>query len=237
MRILCISDIHGNFPALNAVHERESGNWDLVLNAGDSLVYAPFANQTLNWLKQSQAISIRGNTDRKVIRLLKDKPFNKPSHPEKRIMYTHTAANLTPENQQYLLGLKKCRQLKLLGWKIGLYHGSPADPEEFLFADTPDSRLAELAASSKEHIILCGHSHTPFHRLVGGVHFINPGSVGRMFDGSPKASYAMVHLQPDQINIYFHRIPYPVEEVTQAILDAKLPKIYTQMYSVGRKLN
>ena len=46
-------------------------NFDLILNGGDSLVYGPFPNQTIDWLRTHGALSILGNTDRHVITLVK----------------------------------------------------------------------------------------------------------------------------------------------------------------------
>ena len=53
MRILIISDIHANFPALIALNKHlPISSFDLILNAGDSVVFAPFPNETLDWLQQ-----------------------------------------------------------------------------------------------------------------------------------------------------------------------------------------
>ena len=52
MRILLVSDIHANFVALEAVASLfPPQNFDLVLNGGDSLVYGPFPNETIDWLR------------------------------------------------------------------------------------------------------------------------------------------------------------------------------------------
>jgi putative phosphoesterase len=115
-RILLLSDIHGNFPALQAVADQAgSEHFDYIVNCGDCTVYAPFANQVMEWLHNSNAVSIRGNTDDKVIRLLKGKNFKKPGKAEKRIMYTHTAENLTQANRTRLLKLKK-KEKNQDGW-------------------------------------------------------------------------------------------------------------------------
>jgi hypothetical protein len=71
-----------------------------IFNCGDTLVYAPFPNETIDWLRRRAVFSIRGNTDDKVIKLLKGKSFRKPSKPEKRIMYTSTAAASCPGKQR-----------------------------------------------------------------------------------------------------------------------------------------
>jgi putative phosphoesterase len=247
MRLLIISDIHGNYPALNAVSKKlPPESFETIINSGDSLVYAPFPNETINWLRDHQAISILGNTDKKVIKLLRGKNFKKPGKIEKRVMYTSTADRLSLTNQKYLLGLKKSHLLKvhpaaqeqeLQRVRIGIYHGSPAAPHEFLFSDTSDARFQELADASECDVIITGHSHTPYHKYISGIHFINPGSLGRMFDGDPSASCATIELSAAGVLVEHYRISYNVEEVNEVLRQQKLPQIYCEMYRQGKKLN
>lgn len=237
-RILLLSDIHANFPALAAIDRQlDASAFDLILNCGDATVFAPFPNETLDWLRSKRAVSILGNTDRKVLKLLRGKTFAKPKKPDKRIMYTWTAEQLTPENRPYLAALPGKKILEPEGRRAGIFHGSPADDDEFLFQDTPARRFQELAQTAACDIVFCGHSHTPFHKVSEGVHFINPGSAGRMFDGSPHASCAVVELWPDRLHVDFHRFPYPVEQVIAGLRAHGLPPIYEEMYRTGRKLN
>lgn len=238
MKILLISDIHGNYPALSALAGSfDPTAYDLICNCGDSTVYAPFANETIDWLRHHQVASIRGNTDDKVIKLLKGKTFKKPGKSEKRIMYTSTAEILSAKNRSYLLGLKKRRIMDLKDITLGLYHGSPADHDEFLFNTTPDKRFASLAAQTKCDIIVTGHSHTPYHKHIGGVHFINPGSVGRMFDGNPELSFAELTLAGNKCFVAHHRLPYDIDKVIHGLKINNLPSIYARMYRLGKKLN
>ncbi|WP_456385767.1 metallophosphoesterase family protein [Desulfolithobacter sp.] len=238
MKFLLLSDIHGNFPALEAVAARVSSeHFDGVIHAGDATVYAPFPNETLAWLRDHEAISILGNTDHKVRRLLQGKSFKKPRKAEKRIMYTWTADHLNPENGAYLSGMKQEEILEMEGWRIGVFHGSPASPDEFLFSDTPTLRFQELTRKTDCSIIITGHSHTPYHKKVLGRHFINPGSVGRMFDGDPAASWAMLELDKDTVRVRHFRTRYNVDRVVHALSENLLPPIYGIMYRQGRKLN
>lgn len=247
MRILLISDIHGNFPALRTIASKLSPlHFDHILNCGDSLVYAPFPNETLYWLRENNVISILGNTDRKVIKLLKGKSFRKPGKPEKRIMYTTTAEELTKENRKDLRNLKKSISLDLpleqkSPWgkslTIGLFHGSPADHNEFLFDSTPKARFEEMAATLDVNIVVTGHSHTPYHKVISGIHFINPGSVGRMFDNNPAASCAILEITTDTIQVKHLRISYPVSEVITGLENKQLPEIYCRMFEQASKLN
>ncbi|WP_028579311.1 metallophosphoesterase family protein [Desulfogranum japonicum] len=239
--ILLISDIHGNFPALQAIcTQHPPEQFAHICNTGDCTVYAPYPNQTLDWLRTYQAISIRGNTDDKIIRLLKGQTFKKPGKKEKRIMYTSTAESLTSENSAYLLHLKKKQVLKLGSYSLGLFHGSPADHEEFLFDNTPEKRFQEIASTCKYDIIVTGHSHTPYHKIISGIHFINPGSVGRMFDGNPAASYAVLTIDEQarqKIQVQHFRCHYNTEEVVNELSRMKLPEIYGIMFKQGKKLN
>jgi len=238
MNILLISDIHGNFPALQAVARHLAAErFDMIINCGDSTVYAPFPNQVLDWLQRRNVVTIAGNTDRKVKKLLKGKCFKKPSKQEKRVMYTATASALTTENSLWLRQLKKKAFLKVADRTIGIFHGSPAHADEFLFPDTPQSRFLELASSCPADIVITGHSHTPFYKTVNNTLFINPGSVGRMFDGDPRASCAELFLDENSTSVAHHRIPYPVEEVVRELERQGLPAIYSTMYRVGKKLN
>jgi len=247
IKILLLSDIHGNYPALSSIAERfELSSFKYIVNCGDSLVYAPFANETLQWLQKHKVISILGNTDKKVIKLLKGKSFKKPRKKEKRIMYTSTAEKLNQTNTSYLLSLKKTAQIKIRcsadlpkqkKTKICLFHGSPADPDEFLFDTTPKSRFMQLAEQVRCDVIITGHSHTPYCKTISGTTFINPGSVGRMFDKDPRASCATLDLIDNTISVQHFRISYQIDEVIAGLIKEKLPSIYMKMYKSGEKLN
>ena len=242
-RILLLADIHGNFPALGAVAEAlDPGSFHRIVNCGDSLVYAPFARETIAWLAAHQVVSILGNTDKKVIELLRGKSFKKPRKPEKRIMYTTAAEALGKAEKKWLLGLGESAELlipspeALETMKLGVFHGSPADPDELLFAETPDERFRELAGETDCRIVVTGHSHSPYHKHLAGIHFINPGSVGRMFDGDPRASCAVLEIGTD-VTVTHHRIDYPIDGVVTALRRERLPDIYAAMFRSGRKLN
>ena len=238
MKILLLSDIHANFPALEACVNHFAGvSFDAICNCGDSIVYGPFPNQTLHWLAKNNVYSITGNTDKKIITLLKGKTFKKPKKEEKRVMYTWTAEQLDVPARQHLLSLKKSFTFSLANQDIALFHGSPQHPHEFLFPDTPHLRFKELAADSRFSIIVTGHSHIPYHKIISQTHFINPGSVGRMFDSNPTASCAILTIHNDKIQVQHHRIHYPVEVTIQALKENGLPKIYQSMLQLGQKLN
>ena len=118
-----------------------------------------------------------------------------------------------------------------------MFHGTLDDPDEELFPDAPESRFRELAKDSPYQVHIMGHSHVPYYKIVDGVHFINTGSVGRMFDGDPRASFAILKISSGSIAVEHFRIPYAVEKVVKDLKKNQLPDIYTNMFRIGKKLN
>ena len=238
-KILLLGDIHANYPALKAISKYiKPDRFDWIINTGDFTVYSTFPNETTKWFrKRKQAICILGNTDRKVLRILKGRKLKKPSKEEKRVMYFWTSDHLDPENITYLKTLPEQTDLKIGGLRIGIFHGTLEDPDEELFPSAPESRFRQLARDSTFQVQIMGHSHAPYYKVVDGVHFINPGSVGRMFDGDPRASFAILKVGSGKIEVEHFRIPYAVEKVVRGLKEQKLPNIYVKMFRVGKKLN
>ncbi|MGA9262744.1 MAG: metallophosphoesterase family protein [Desulfobacterales bacterium] len=238
-KVLILGDIHANFPALQAIwrYVREY-RFDRIINTGDFTVYSTFPNETIQWFrKRKNSISILGNTDKRILRILKGKNLKRPKKEEKRIMYYWTAGILLPENVRYLQSLPKQTDLTVGNTRIGVFHGTCEDEDEALFPETPESRFRDLAHGSLFQVHIMGHSHTPYYKIIDGIHFINPGSVGRMFDGDPRTAFAILELSSEGISVEHFRIPYPVEEVITGLKQNRLPDIYTKMYRMGRKLN
>jgi putative phosphoesterase len=238
-KILVLGDIHANFPALQAIYSYvRKYRFDHIVNTGDFTVYSTFPNETIYWFrKRMNSISILGNTDRRILRILEGKTLKRPKKEEKRIMYFWTAETLHPENVQYLKSLPRQADLTVGNTRIGVFHGTCDDEDETLFPETPESRFRELAKGSPFRAHIMGHSHTPYYKLIDGIHFINPGSVGRMFDGDPRTAFAILELSSEEISVEHFRIPYPIEEVITGLKQNRLPDIYAKMYLMGRKLN
>jgi len=238
-RILILGDIHANFPALKAINNNVNmDQFDIILNAGDITVYSTFPNETIQWFrKRKKSLSILGNTDKKVLGILRGEKLRKPSKEEKQIMYFWTSENLFKKNINYLKTLPEQMNFMIEDLSIGVFHGTPDDFEEELLSNTPESRFRELAKNSPYHVNIVGHSHEPFYKIVDGTHFINPGSVGRMFDGDNRASFAILNVYSKKISVEHFRTPYPVKDVIKSLKKHRLPDIYAEMYRKGRKLN
>ena len=238
-KFLVLSDVHANYPALQAIEtfvQRDRFHW--VINAGDLVVYCTFHNETIEWFrKKRNTLCIVGNTDNRVLRILAGRPLDRPRREEKRVMYYWTCETLLPGNARYLQSLPGQRDFTIDGIRIGVSHGTSDDEEESLSPDIPESRFRELARKSTCQVRIMGHSHIPFHKIVDGVHFLNPGSAGRMFDGDPRTSFAILSIHSGKISVEHFRIRYPVEKVIESLKKNRLPDIYRKMVETGKKLN
>lgn len=112
MQILVISDIHGNYPALQAV-ARDCANLPIkyVFNCGDSLVYAPFPNEAIDFhLLRVRPLVFWAIPMRLSCACSVAKTSKNQLKEEKRVMYTRTAAMLSHASQNYICHLKKKRE-------------------------------------------------------------------------------------------------------------------------------
>ena len=238
--ILLLSDVHANYPALKAVGDSlDLDRFDKIINAGDITVYSTFPNETIQWFKDlgQRALSIVGNTDRRILRLLKGKKMKKPKIQEKRIMYEWTCDYISGESIDFLKSLSKKDSFSMGNLDLGVFHGSAAKPNAQVFPTTSLKRFVHLAGIGSCSVHIMGHSHVPFHKVINGIHFINPGSVGRMFDGDPRASYAILQINSGQCRVEHFRVTYDVEAVVRGLRENQLPDIYGEMFRIGRKLN
>lgn len=238
MKIALVSDIHANWPALKAVlaHARERGV-STVWNLGDAVGFNAFPNKVVKRLRKEDIVSVRGNFDRKVLEVKrKTLAWEKTKDPARLFAYDWAFDNLSEKSLKFLDKLPRERMLIVAGKRVLLTHGSPARDDEALTPDTPRDRMRELAAMTKAEIVACGHSHVPFKTKHGKTWFVNPGSVGRPIDGDPRAAYAILHIKPKFVRVYFYRVEYDVERATKAIADENLPERYAQMITQGRRM-
>ena len=82
-------------------------------------------------------------------------------------------------------------------------------------------------------VIAFGHTHKAWHREVGGIHFVNTGSVGRPKDGDWRAGYVVLEVGGGQVGVEFVRLEYDLEEAMQAIRGSDLPDDFAEYLRTG----
>jgi putative phosphoesterase len=225
MRIAIFSDVHANLPALEAVLEHiRSQPFDRVYCLGDLVGYAPFPNEVVERVRREEIPTIMGNYDDGVGFERDDCGCAYREPDEKRRgdqSLTWTKAQVTDDHKAFLRSLKSQIRFEAEGRRILLVHGSPRRINEYLFEDRPVSSFQRLAASSNADVVVYGHTHKPYTKLVDRVLFMNVGSVGKPKDGDWRACYAV--LDPSGPTAEFVRVEYDLARVTAAIRRSDLP--------------
>lgn len=238
MKAAVISDIHGNIKALTAVLEdlKKRGIRD-VYCAGDLVGYAPFPNEVIDLIRAEKIPTVMGNYDDGV-------GFDRPecgcAYPDPRsrelgqLSIDWTKKMVTGENKKFLQTLPARLELKLDDFKVMIVHGSPRKINEYLFADKPEQTLKRVVEQSGADVLVCGHTHQPFHKIWGAKHLVNAGSMGKPKHGDPHAVYAILSAEQNKLAVDFVKVAYDVESVATAIEQSDLPNEFAVMLREGR---
>lgn len=206
MRILVISDLHANWPALEAVLAAEA--FDKVLVVGDLVAYGPHPGEVVDWVSGHASAVVEGNHDDALARGsdCRCAPASKPLATATRAVHQ---TMLTPEQIDFLGDLPQTVAVETAGLRLFAVHASPRNHlyRYTLTPEAPESHLRNQVSGVRADCILLGHTHFPMIRIAGGKTVINPGSVGQPRDGDPRASYAVID---DGIPM-LRRVAYDVE--------------------------
>ncbi|MBA3718357.1 MAG: metallophosphoesterase family protein [Actinobacteria bacterium] len=199
MKVAALYDIHGNLPALEAVIPQLEA--DVVVVGGD-VASGPFPLETLELLRSLPVPVrfVRGNADR-VLDL-------------DEILEAHRSARLWVAERLGEANVRFLRELPLdvVVEGVRFCHGAPGSDTEPITRVTSDERLRRLLRDVDESVVVCGHTHVQFDRLVDAVRVLNAGSVGFPYEAEPGAYW--VELTPEPV---FHRTEYDVEEAIARI--------------------
>ncbi|MFI5449862.1 MAG: YfcE family phosphodiesterase [Candidatus Bathyarchaeia archaeon] len=224
VKVALVADIHGNLDALNAVlADADRSGLTIFLNAGDAVGFGIYPSQVLRVVRSARFLSAVGNVDLETLEALRN---------TKNIGALESEIKeLSPTDIVYLKSLPNELRLEIADKRILITHGTPDSVDEHIYPDSPEERLKEIAAKESADVIITGHSHTPMNRVVDGVTFINPGSVGRPVNGDPKAEYAVLSFNP--LTVEFRRVSYDVEAVADQMRRNGLPESHVQVLLRG----
>lgn len=236
--ITIFGDIHGNLPALEAVlTDIEANDLSPHYCLGDLVGYGTFPNEVTEIIRERNIPTLMGNYDQGVGNSSDDcgcAYTNPVAEALGKRSIAWTNQNTSAENKLYLWQLPAQIPLELDGLRVRLVHGSPRKINEYLFADRPDATLERLLDMAEAEVLVCGHTHIPYHRILpSGRHVVNAGSVGKPKDGNPQACYAVLEANNSNLVVTFRRVPYDVERAAQAIEASEMPHEYAEMLRTG----
>ncbi|HJH29490.1 MAG TPA: metallophosphoesterase [Methanosarcinaceae archaeon] len=214
MKLLIISDIHGNKEALDAVLKVEH---DAIVCLGDLVDYGPAPAECIDRIRQAGIRTIMGNHDNAVAFKV-DCECGSTYKQLSVATREYTWEQLDDSHIEYLKGLPADMDMTFKDVIVHFAHGSPRSMYEYIEPETPDDEILEMIQNMHADIIIIGHSHVPFVREVGGVTIINPGSVGQSRDNDTRASCAVFDTNTQAVDII--RCEYDIDSVCAQIRES-----------------
>ena len=229
MKLIFFSDVHANLPALEAFfREVESVNPDAIYCLGDLVGYNVWPNEVVNEIRKRRIPTIMGNHEEALLG-----PAVAESAPSSRGL---TRAMVSDPNRDYLINLPRRLTLSFAtgqeSYNLLLVHGSVKAINDYMVVDYPENEVLDMMRSHQAHVLLCGHTHRPFHRVIqdGDAfrHVVNIGSVGEPKDGDPRLCYAVLEVDrstsstnPGSITVSFRRVAYNIEKAATSIEESE----------------
>lgn len=235
MRIAFISDIHGNYTALQAVVADIQGqNVDQVVCLGDTVSLGPQPREVLEELRKLNTINIRGNHDGAILEPEKAAKFEITEHLVPDLYWCRE--RLTEDDLDLLKSFKPTHEISLPnGVKILAFHGSPLSPTDIIQATTPPELLDTYFEGQTATVFIGGHSHIQMHRRYGDTLILNSGSVGNAFKYAftpgkipsllPWAEYAIVSQKDAFLDVDLRRVYFDTNALLEIIKKSDLPGI------------
>ena len=129
------------------------------------------------------------------------------------------AAQLSQRHQAAIADWPPTTRLNLPGIGETLFcHATPRNDTEIFIRSTPDDVLVPMFAAADAAVVVCGHTHMQFDRMVGRTRVVNAGSVGMPF-AAPGAYWLLIG--PD---VELRRTPYDLEQAAQRIRQTSYPQ-------------
>lgn len=194
MRVAAIYDVHGNLPALEAVlDDVRRADVDRVVVGGD-VVPGPMPREAIATLMDIEVPVhfIHGNGETEVLSVLAG-GGPRPTVPEQfHEVIRWVAEELLPEQGRVLAEWPLTHRLEIPGLGNVLFcHATPRSDTEIFTEMTPEERLCPIFEPLEVELVVCGHTHMQFDRVIGGVRVVNAGSVGMPF-GNPGARWLLL---------------------------------------------
>lgn len=214
-KLVLISDIHANLPALEAVAAdiaaRGLASAPLCF-LGDAVNLGPYPAETVALLRSLKpAFRVRGNHDRYISEGTSRADLERYFRCADGAVHTAWTASMLDGGARAWLGSAPASAaFSLGGAAFECFHASP------------DSDEKAYAPGASPGVFLCGHTHSPYIAKFQGGLAVNPGSVGGPLDGNTAASYAVLTVE-GAVRAETIRVPYDLEAYSAAMVRLAVP--------------
>lgn len=206
MKIVIVSDIHGNYDALSALPESYDELWVL----GDLVNYGPQPKEVVDFVKDKASLVVRGNHDQ-AIGYGDDPRCSRRFRDMAEATRRFSSAKLAAE-KPYLRSLPLQTITARSESRFFLCHATPSDPlYEYRTADS--DKWADDCVQLSADVIFVGHTHIPFVRSFDRQVLVNPGSLGQPKTGKPDACYAVWENGRIELRSYAYPVAKTIDKI------------------------
>jgi putative phosphoesterase len=233
MRIAFISDIHGNYTALQAVlADIKSQNIDQIVCLGDTVSLGPQPREVLNTLRELKCVVIKGNHDWAVLDPEDAEKFEITEYLVPDLYWCRD--HLDQADLNFINTFEPTHEIVLPNGVVMIcFHGSPLSSTDLIQATTPPEILDKYFEGQKAAIFIGGHSHIQMYRRYGEKLILNSGSVGNAFKFAyapgnvpsllPWAEYTIINQAGNELDVDLRRVYFDTEELQKIIRKTDLP--------------
>ena len=221
MRVAVVSDIHGNFTALEAViADVNDVGVDLVVHGGDLLGGGARQREVIDRIRELGWPGVLGNADEMLWNPdLVAQHLAAPAYQRMReIVFQHIAATVDSIGQERL-ALLRALPVRWSAYDLTVVHAGPDDVWRSPSAKASDEELETTYGPLGSPCVVYGHIHHPFVRRLPSLTVANAGSVSLSYDGDPRAAYALV----DDGEITIRRVEYDIEREVRDLVEIQYP--------------
>ena len=208
MRVAALYDVHGNLPALESVLAEVAAERVGTIVCGGDVVGGPFPAEVLDRLARVPGVRfVRGNADREVLDGTDgygvDREVERERIGRERLALVRSWP-LTTELDVEGLG------------RVLFCHAVPSSDDPIFTRITPDEDVIELVGRTDANVLVVGHTHVQFDRVLPtGLRVVNAGSVGMPYEGRRGAFWAL--LGPE---VELRRTEYDVEAAAALVRES-----------------
>lgn len=230
MKLVLLSDIHGNYVALRKVLEDLGNENHSIVCLGDVAWGGPQPFEVITRLRKLACPVVMGNTDEVLIGTRREN-HKRPNALKMKEIGVWCRNILSYSDKAFIKSFKPLVRLDIGGEQILCYHGSPRSNTEEILAFTDDKKLEEIVVGHGERFLVGGHTHIQMLRRYRNKLIINPGSVGLPFEVAGKkgtsnptwAEYAIINYESGNLCVSLKRVEYDVEELEESVYNSGMP--------------
>ncbi len=226
MRIAIVSDVHGNETAFEAIlTDLRATSPDLILHGGDLADGGSSPAVVVDQIRDLGWPGVMGNADEIYTRPESLNEFARQSSAPQSLwsaVRERAAATRAILGEDRISWMRSFPRIQVHD-SFALVHASPESVWRSPGYEASDPELEKTYASLGKELVVFGHIHRPFVRIVhagnGQLIIANAGSAGLPYDADPRAAYLLI----DNGSATIRRVEYEVDKEIRALSVCPLP--------------